>query len=30
VGLFFEMGPSWYTRVDLGLDSMTLNLLLRF
>jgi hypothetical protein len=28
-GLLFQVGPSWYIRADLGLDSMGLNLLLR-
>jgi hypothetical protein len=29
-GFFFRVGPSWYTRIDLGLDSITLGLTLRF
>lgn len=29
-GLLFQLGPSWYTRVDLGIDTIGLNLLLKF
>lgn len=29
-GILFEVGPNWYTRVDIGLDSIGLNLVLRF
>lgn len=29
-GLLFELGPSWYTRVELGYESIGANLVLRF
>lgn len=29
-GLLFEVGPNWYTRADIGIDSISLNLVLRF
>lgn len=29
-GVIFQLGPNWYARVDLGLDALGLNLLLRF
>lgn len=29
-GFLFQVGPGWYTRVDVGLDTINLNLLLRF
>jgi hypothetical protein len=29
-GLLFQIGPSWYTRLDVGYDSVGVNLLLRF
>jgi hypothetical protein len=29
-GILFQIGPSWYTRVDIGFDQMNLNLVLRF
>lgn len=29
-GFLFQVGPSWYTRVDIGMDSIGLNLVLRF
>lgn len=29
-GLFFQVGPAWYIRTDLGMDSFTLGLTLRF
>ena len=29
-GLLFQIGPGWYTRADLGMDSQSLNLLLKF
>jgi hypothetical protein len=29
-GILFQVGPSWYTRVDLGIDTIGLNLLLKF
>ncbi len=29
-GILFQVGPSWYTRVDIGLESITVNLSLRF
>ena len=29
-GLLFQIGPGWYTRLDGGLESISLNLLLRF
>jgi hypothetical protein len=29
-GFFFRVGPGWYARVDLGYDSLTLGLTLRF
>lgn len=30
MGLLFRVGPSWYTRVDLGIDMIGLGLVLRF
>jgi hypothetical protein len=29
-GILFEVGPSWYTRIDAGIDTASLNLVLRF
>lgn len=29
-GLLFEIGPGWFARVDIGFESMGLNLVLRF
>ena len=29
-GLLFQIGPQWYTRIDMGLDTIGLNLVLRF
>lgn len=29
-GLLMQLGPSWYARLDVGYDSLSLNLLLRF
>lgn len=29
-GFLFQVGPSWYTRVDAGLDSVSINLTLKF
>ncbi len=29
-GLLFQIGPGWYTRLDGGIESIALNLLLRF
>ena len=29
-GLFFEIGPSWFLRFDIGLDQINANLVLRF
>jgi hypothetical protein len=29
-GVLFQIGPAWYTRLDAGYESVTLNLLLRF
>ncbi len=29
-GLLFQVGPSWYTRIDIGYDNIGLNLVLRF
>ncbi len=28
-GLLFQIGPAWYTRVDVGYEALTINLLLR-
>ncbi len=30
IGLLFQVGPSWYTRVDMGIESVGLNLVLHF
>ena len=30
MGFLFQIGPNWYTRVDIGIDTIGLNLLLRF
>ena len=29
-GLLFQIGPGWYTRLDAGLESLAINLMLRF
>jgi hypothetical protein len=29
-GLLFQLGPSWYTRIDLGIDNIGMALVLRF
>lgn len=29
-GILFQVGPNWYTRIDMGYDAIGLNLVLRF
>ena len=30
VGMFLQLGPSWYTRLDVGIEAVSANLVLRF
>ena len=30
VGMFLQLGPSWYTRLDVGIEAFSANLVLRF
>lgn len=30
LGIFLQLGPSWYTRLDIGIEALSANLVLRF